>query len=477
MIAGETRRTNARRAHRMAAPLLAALIVLAAAPAVAQDQPADETPAPNLGTDHNVTVSTRNMDLAAFLELLSVSYKLNIVSPKDVTGKVSVNFYDVPPLDALQAVLEANGYQYVLEQTAGRPIIKVQPITKVEGEVPVVMRTFLLSYTTAEDVKKAATALLSKNGSITAATNRNAVVVQDVAESVQRIEELVKTLDSAPRQVMIDAKLVELSKTDVEETGFNWSMFQDMNIADITAEASYARAAEWVDTRVSGAADTDTRNIVTTTGTNVDLRAGILAENEAQLMLDYFDTLTDTTIISRPSIRTLDNKPAHIISGQVVPIPLFDFARDTGVRTLSGFQDEEIGVELTVTPHINDDGFITLEIVPRVESIDRYITVDGDQQRPVTNTRMAETTIRIKDGNTAVIGGLTQSTTTITETGLPGFMDLPLIGWFFRNKTNNVDNSELIIFITPTIVDEDNEKLSDKEKELLKKVEDTRLIK
>ena len=477
MIAGETRRTNARRAHRMAAPLLAALIVLAAAPAVAQDQPADEPPAPNLGTDHNVTVSTRNMDLAAFLELLSVSYKLNIVSPKDVTGKVSVNFYDVPPLDALQAVLEANGYQYVLEQTAGRPIIKVQPITKVEGEVPVVMRTFLLSYTTAEDVKKAATTLLSKNGSITAATNRNAVVVQDVAESVQRIEELVKILDSAPRQVMIDAKLVELSKTDVEETGFNWSMFQDMNIADITAEASYARAAEWVDTRVTGTADTDTRNIVTTTGTNIDLRGGILAENEAQLMLDYFDTLTDTTIISRPSIRTLDNKPAHIISGQVVPIPLFDFARDTGVRTLSGFQDEEIGVELTVTPHINDDGFITLEIVPRVESIDRYITVDGDQQRPVTNTRMAETTIRIKDGNTAVIGGLTQSTTTITETGLPGFMDLPLIGWFFRNKTNNVDNSELIIFITPTIVDEDNEKLSDKEKELLKKVEDTRLIK
>ena len=477
MTAGETRRTNARRAHRLAAPLLAALIVLAAAPAVAQDQPADEPPAPNLGTDHNVTVSTRNMDLAAFLELLSVSYKLNIVSPKDVTGKVSVNFYDVPPLDALQAVLEANGYQYVLEQTAGRPIIKVQPITKVEGEVPVVMRTFLLSYTTAEDVKKAATTLLSKNGSITAATNRNAVVVQDVAESVQRIEELVKILDSAPRQVMIDAKLVELSKTDVEETGFNWSMFQDMNIADITAEASYARAAEWVDTRVTGTADTDTRNIVTTTGTNIDLRGGILAENEAQLMLDYFDTLTDTTIISRPSIRTLDNKPAHIISGQVVPIPLFDFARDTGVRTLSGFQDEEIGVELTVTPHINEDGFITLEIVPRVESIDRYITVDGDQQRPVTNTRMAETTIRIRNGNTAVIGGLTQSTTTITETGLPGFMDLPLIGWFFRNKTNNVDNSELIIFITPTIVDEDNEKLSDKEKELLKKVEDTRLIK
>ena len=465
------------RTARAAAIVLAATLLLAASAAVrAQEAPAPPA-APKFDATRNVTVSTRNMDLAAFLELLSVSYKLNIVSPKDVTGKVSVNFYDVPPLDALQAVLEANGYQYVLEQTAGRPIIKVQPITKVEGEVPVVMRTFLLSYTTAEDVKKAATTLLSKNGSITAATNRNAVVVQDVAESVQRIEELVKILDSAPRQVMIDAKLVELSKTDVEETGFNWSMFQDMNIADITAEASYARAAEWVDTRVSGAADTDTRNIVTTTGTNVDLRAGILAENEAQLMLDYFDTLTDTTIISRPSIRTLDNKPAHIISGQVVPIPLFDFARDTGVRTLSGFQDEEIGVELTVTPHINDDGFITLEIVPRVESIDRYITVDGDQQRPVTNTRMAETTIRIKDGNTAVIGGLTQSTTTITETGLPGFMDLPLIGWFFRNKTNNVDNSELIIFITPTIVDEDNEKLSDKEKELLKKVEDTRLIK
>jgi len=475
------KRVSARGA--LAALVAAAILPIAlCGPAAAQEAAGagagdPKAEAPKLDASRNVTVSTRNMDLAAFLELLSVSYKLNIVSPKDITGRVSVNFYDVPPLDALAAVLEANGYQYVISKTTGQSIIRIQQVPKIEGEVPLVMRTFLLNYATADDVTKAATGLLSKNGSITVAGNRNAIVVQGLADRVERIAELVNILDAAPKQVMIDAKLVELSETDLEELGFNWSMFQNMNIADITMEASYARVATWTDTKITGLPDTNTRNIVKTTGTNVDLRGGILSENNAQLMLDFFDTLTNTTIVSRPSIRTLDNKPAHIISGQIVPIPLFDFAKDTGVRTLSGFQDQQVGVELTVTPHINKDGYITLEIVPKVESIDRFITVGGDEQRPVTNTRMAETTIRIKDGNTAVIAGLTQASTAVTRTGLPFFKDLPLIGWFFSNKTTDVTNTELIIFITPKIVDADEEPMTDAQRKIDKKTDKVRLIK
>jgi type IV pilus assembly protein PilQ len=465
------------RTARSVAMLLAATLLFAANAAVrAQEAPAPPA-APKFDATRNITVSTRNMDLAAFLELLSVSYKLNIVSPKDITGKVSVNFYDVPPLDALAAVLEANGYQYVIGKTAGRPIIRIQTIPKIEGEVPLVMRTFHLSYATADNVTKAAQSLLSKNGSITVAGSTNAFVVQDVAERVERVAELVKALDEAPRQVMIDAKLVEISETDLEELGFNWSMFQNMNIADITAEASYARAATWVDTKVTGSPDTNTRDIVTTTGTNVDLRAGILSENNAQLMLDFFDTLTNTRVVSRPSIRTIDNKAAHILSGQIVPIPLYDFAKDTGVRTLSGFQDEQIGVELTVTPHINKDGYITLDVVPQVQSIARWITVDGDEQRPVTNTRLAETTIRIKDGNTAVIGGLTQASTNVTRTGLPFLKDLPLVGWFFSNKTTTVINSELVIFITPRIVDAEKEPMTKGQKRVNEETDKAGIIK
>ena len=483
MTTRQARRTLSRVA---AALLLAVAIAGAAATAHAQAAPVVPGPAvvakapvapPKLDATRNITISTRNMDLAAFLELISVSYKLNIVSPKDIVGKVSINFYDVPPLDALAAVLEANGYQYVLGKTAGRAIIRIQAIPKIEGEVPLVMRMFQLGYATAEDVAAAATKILSKNGSITIAANKNAIVVQDLAERVDRVAELVKVLDAAPMQVMIDAKLVELSESDLEEIGFNWSMFQNMNIADITAEASYARTAVWEDTKVTGAADTNTRDIVKTTGTTVDLRGGILSENNAQLMLDFFDTLTNTVIVSRPSIRTLDNKPAHILSGQTVPIPLFDFAKDTGVRTLSGFQDQQVGVELTVTPYINSDGYITLEIVPKVETIDRFISVGGDEQRPVTNTRLAETTIRIKDGNTAVIAGLTQASTNITRTGLPYLKDIWGIGWLFSNKTTNVTNSELIIFITPKVIDADDEPMTDAQRKIDKKTDDVNLIK
>ena len=451
---------GARVERALAVALLAALaLALCSAPATGQDQP------PKLDPGRNVTVSTRNMDLAAFLELLSVSYKLNIVSPKDITGKVSVNFYDVPPLDALKAVLEANGYQHAVETTAGRSIIKIQTIPKVEGAVPVTMQTFKLNYVTAADIAKVAEGVITKHGIVKIAPNTNALIIQDLPEAIERIQEIVKLLDAPPRQVMIDAKIVELSQSDTQQTGLNWSMFQKMKVADITAQIGLNQQCN----------DGDR---VTTTSCLVDLRAGILDENNATLILDFFDALTNSTIISRPSIRTLDNKPAHIISGQIVPIPLFDFAKDTGVRTLSGFQDEQVGVELTVTPHINEDGYITLEINPKVESIERYITVGGDEQRPVKNTRQADTTIRIKDGNTAVIGGLTSSSTTTTITGLPVLKDMPGIGWFFRNNVTTIVDSELIIFITPkTVKDEDGEPLNNAHRRVLKKVDGASLIK
>ena len=459
------------------AVLLAVLsLALAAAPGRAQD-------APTLGGGRNVNLSATNMDLATFLELLSKGYKLNIVSPKDIAGRVSVNFHEVPPLDALKAVLEANGYRYVVEETAAKPIIKIQPIPKLEGVVPVEMQTFVLKYATAGEVAKVVGALLTKSGSATVAEGRNAVVVQDIADNMTRIQDVVKMMDFKPRQVLIDAKIIELGRTDLQERGFNWSMFQNMNIAvlqavgestaeniaDITAEASYARDATTTKRTLTGTPTTLTHDITRAHATKVNLRGGILEENAAQLFLDFFDTLTSTQIISRPSVRTLDNKSAHIISGQVVPIPLFDFAKDTGVRTLSGFQEEQIGVELTVTPHINDDGYITLEINPKVESIERYIAVAGDEQRPVKNTRQSKTTVRVRDGNTAVIGGLTAATTTVTETGLPWFKELPLFGKLFRNKTSNVVTTELIIFVSARIVDDEGEPLSDEEIKLLRK--------
>jgi len=454
-----TRRKGTRVKRALAVALMAAAAAVSSAPAAGQAQP------PKLAPGRNVTLSARNMDLAAFLELLSVSYKLNIVSPKDITGKVSVNFYDVPPLDALKAVLEANGYQHVVETTTGRSLIKIQTIPKVEGAVPITMRTFKLNYVTAADVARVAEGIISKHGTVKVAPNKNALIIQDLPEVITRIEEIVKLLDAPPQQVMIDAKIVELSQTDGEQTGFNWSMFQKMKVADITAQIGLNEQCN----------DGDR---VTTTSCLVDLRAGILDENNATLILDFFDSLTNSTIISRPSIRTLDNKPAHIISGQIVPVPLFDFAKDTGVRTLSGFQDEQVGVELTVTPHINEDGYITLEINPKVESIERYITVGGDEQRPVKNTRQADTTIRIKDGNTAVIGGLTSSSTTVTTTGLPGLRDMPGLGWFFRNEVTNIVKSELIIFITPRVVKpEEGEPLNNAHRRILKKVGEASLIK
>jgi type II secretory pathway component GspD/PulD (secretin) len=167
----------------------------------------------------------------------------------------------------------------------------------------------------------------------------------------------------------------------------------------------------------------------------------------------FFETLGDATIVSRPRILTLDNQEAHILVGTVVPFPEFDFAKDTGVRTLAGFTEQEIGIELTVTPYVNRDDYITLDVVPKVEEITGTVLIEGTEQ-PIKSTRRAQTRVTIKDGFTMVIGGLIDDKLRRNNSRVPYIHRLPLIGRLFENKQNDDQKTELLIFVTPTILDE-----------------------
>ncbi|MBN2564826.1 MAG: hypothetical protein JXB46_03865 [Candidatus Eisenbacteria bacterium] len=416
-----------------------------------------ETASPIETSDDRLSLSVENMEITELLKLIAAKRQLNIVTSRDVAGQVSANFYNLPLDVALREILEINGFAFSRSDS----IIRVfKPVTA--GSVRTVTRVFRLRYVKSVEVERVLKNLLSQHGRVVVAPSRDALVVTDVPELMPDLEAVITGLDVQPKQVMIEARLIEVGDTIVSKKGINWADLEGLKIAEITAERGYDRDRQHEEDIAGTTVDT----LAKTVSSLISLRGGVLSENEFTLVANFFETYTDSRIVSRPRVMTLDGQEATIIVGTIVPVPLFDFASDTGVRTLSGFQDERVGIELKVTPYINMDGFVTLDINPKVEDITDYITVDGDRQRPIKSTRQAQTTVMIRDGQTVVIGGLLSETETESTAQVPVLGSIPVLQYLFRNRTKDHKTTDLMIFITPRIID-DTSALSQSEQTVL----------
>lgn len=391
----------------------------------------------------SITLSVENMEITELLKLLAARHQINIVASREVSGQVSVNLFNLPLETALRAVLQINGFAF--ERRNGILFVFKAPDPVGSDTSTHLIR---LKYAKAADVERVVKPLLSPNGKISAGPTQNTLLVTDEPHVAASLESIIAELDAHPRQVMIDARLVEVGDTLNSAKGINWSSLEGLKVGEITAEKTYQRDKS----NTELAKGPDVHALRRTINSLISLRGGVLAENEFTLVLNFFETCTDSRIVSQPRVMTIDGHEASIIIGTIVPIPLFDFATDTGVRTLSGFQDERIGIELKVTPYVNDDGLITLQINPKVEDITDFITVDGDRQRPIRSTRQATTTVMIKHGQTVVIGGLLSEGEHESIARVPVLGKVPLLGHLFRNRVKSRKTTDLMIFITPRIV-------------------------
>ncbi|NQT18930.1 MAG: hypothetical protein HQ592_04435, partial [Planctomycetes bacterium] len=323
---------------------------------LAQERPADR-----------FDLSVKDMELSELLKMVAANNRESIVCSSDVTGKVSVNFFDVTIEEALEAILTVNN----LTSARRGKVIHVYKAPTVG--VQMTTRTFDLAWADPEQVVNVLGELKNDEGTVVRSADSSAVFVRDNPDILEQMADVVRTLDRKPRQVQITTWIVELGDTDLEKLGVNWSALDSLKVFEFTGEASYNRTKTNKDNGV---------DFTKAVGTVVDLKAGVLADNEFNLLLSFYETLTESEIVSEPRVMTLNNKPATIIVGTIVPIPLYDFAEETGTRILSGFQEQKIGTEVLVTPRVHADGFITLDIMPQVAAIPDSSLVNGEKQRP-----------------------------------------------------------------------------------------------
>lgn len=398
----------------------------------------------------NVSIDFRDADIQNVLRILSYKSGVNIVTGPEVTGLVTIKLKDVPWKRALEVVLETYGYGYELKDN-------IITVTTIEGmkkrredatllaeQEPLVTKTFILNYAKASEVIASLDKMKTARGSINYDERTNTLIVRDLSRNMDLVEAVIKQLDRTTPQVLIEAKVVETTLDNAEKLGIDWTTKLTISGAKRPSSWPFSKHTDspyLKNDDFPGAEDTD-------------FALGTLNFQQMQAVLEMLRNRTDTNILSNPRIVTLNNKPAKIVVGREYPFPQYSYNDQQAKYQVSGWEYKDIGIIFDVTPHVNHAGFITLELRPQVTDILGFVTVENASV-PQLSKEEAKTNVMIKDGETLVIAGLIKDQVTDTKKKFPFLGDIPLLGLLFQKSEKTVVKQDLLIFVTPHIINND----------------------
>jgi type IV pilus assembly protein PilQ len=416
-----------------------------------------------------ISLDFKDADVHNILRLISEVAKLNIITSDEVRGKITITMRNVPWDQALDIILKTKKLGKVRHGNIIR-VATLQELSKerelmVKAEEankqlePLRVRLVAVNYAMAKDIATQVKDVLSDRGTVTVDKRTNVLIIKDVLENLIKAEGLVRSLDTETPQVLIEARIVEANTQFVREVGIQWG--GDLTFSSVTGNPTGLGFPS--NMGITGGAD-DSRTNSDFSGTAnpghfaVNMPAPVGAGSggslgfifgsaggtaHLNLRLSALENRGAVRIVSAPKITTLDNHRAKIGQGVSIPISVVSAA---GVNT----QFVEAKLELEVTPHITQEGSILMEIKVRKNEPDFSRT--GARGDPTILKKEADTQVMVKDGDTTVIGGIYTKKTSDTITGIPVLSKIPILGWFFRNTKKNDDRTELLIFITPRIV-------------------------
>ncbi|MEE8269270.1 MAG: type IV pilus secretin PilQ, partial [Nitrospinaceae bacterium] len=277
----------------------------------------------------------------------------------------------------------------------------------------------------------------------------------DIPEKVDEMISVIKTLDVKTPQVMIESKIVEVSRTFAQELGIQWGSFTERkDFSNPDSFPSLVRTGGTRDVRLQTRADIaadglDPGFIVdlgipsTPSGSFGVLLATLGLDHALDIQLEALESQGKARSIASPKVTTLDNTEATIQTGQRFPVQTTSSNEGTKVEFV------DANLELKVTPHITADEHVYMKITATQNTADFGKTVDGI---PTINTKEAFTEVLVYNGATTVLGGIYLNSTSEDRKSVPWFSDIPIVGYLFKNRSQKEDMAELLIFVTPTIV-------------------------
>ncbi len=398
-----------------------------------------------------IDLKVTNADVTDVLRTFAQISGLNIVVQPGVKGQVTAELENVPWDQALAQVLKINGLGCELEGNVMR-IAPTDVLRKEAGErqdlaaaraLAVPLRTVLkrLSYATARDVagvlRSGASGILSQRGTVLVDDRTNTLIIKELPTYLDTVIAVIENLDTPEPQVMIEARIIETTKRFSRSLGIDWGF-------NTVADAAHGNTTGLIfPNNVAGGGDVN----LATGGNNgaINLRLGnVLNTFTLDLSLQAAESDGLINILSAPKVATLNNQRASIQSG--VQIPIQTIANNTVT-----VQFVNATLRLDVVPQITAEGTILMQIDISKREPQLGFLVPGAANAPIS-TKDASTRVIVRDGGTAVIGGIYKISNNDGNARVPGLANIPLLGYLFRNKTVSNENEELLIFITPRII-------------------------
>lgn len=399
-----------------------------------------------------ISISFKDADVQTVLQVLSEFAGLNLVVSSSVRGNISIDLKNVPWNEVMNIVLVSKGlatkkmssilYVATAAEIAAQEQLELQTKRSVENNATLVTEFIPLNYTTAQSAQTVITSMAKQNGgimsprgSITSDARTNTLIVTDTEEKIPKIKEVINEIDVPNDQVLIESRIVEVQRTSSLELGFNYGV-QDTtnNIVNVGLDTFKKPSA------------TDKDAVVAST---MDLAYTLAGGVKLTMEIRALESESLANQVASPHLVVANNETAFIKQGQDVP---YQQSTASGAASIS-FQ--EAVLQLQVTPQIAPDGNIIMEVLVTKNSIGPSSgkTSSGEDLPPIINKREVTTKVMTKDSQTVVIGGIYEKKQSETRNKIPILGDIPYLGYLFSYTKIADDDSELLIFITPKIIE------------------------
>ena len=418
-----------------------------------------------------ISLQSKEMDIREVIGIIAEESGINLVISDDVSGKISIKLRDIPWDQALVMVMKTKGLAYVrsgnilriAKAAALRKEIKsAQDLLESQRKLaPLKVSVIPVSYAKVEDLSKKIGDLFKskmkngERGSVISDDRTSSLIVTATEDLNKKIKILVKALDTPPQQVLIEGKIIEARETFIKSIGVSWGFGGGIGqIGTSSSSGSPINMQPSLDV-LKGQAGGGALSLGLSVG-KYDLFGNI---NAALALNEQNDNIR---VLSSPSVLTLNNKKASIKQTAQVPNISSTKSQDGTVSSSIAFSSAQLSLD--VEPHITADNSILLSVDLTREFPGATITAGTSTATPI-NSRNAKANVMVRNGQTAVFAGIYQNDTIVGETGVPILKDIPFLGRLFRANSKRKEKTELLLFLTPRIVNEKD--LSTAPRELL----------
>lgn len=397
-------------------------------------------------------------DVGQVLRLLARQSKVNMVVSDAVQGTVTMRLEDVTALQAISIIVKAKGL--FMDKIDNVYYIKTAAEKTAE---PTESDSYQFSYARAKDVSPLIASQLQSKSPPQIDERTNTIFFSETRSNMDNIRKMLVQIDKPTKQVMIEARLVEVSADPVQAYGINWagtvgSASQPKTVTyGNPIPASSPRPGDNPPTGGFALGNPNNQNFFGNLSHLIPGQFAILSVPQFSATLSALNEDADAEFLANPRIVTADNQQAKIEVIRNQPVPQLNFNEQTATAVFGGFQDKVFGNTLIVRPSINKDNYITLSVKPEISNKvgDFHFIFNGaDVTSPIIDKRALDSNVLIKSGDTLALGGLISDQVAKARTKVPFLGDIPVLGYAFQSHDNERHKRNLLIFVTPSIIDQ-----------------------